>query len=244
MNKLLLFFIIFITFTSCNKRSEKVTDKEPSKSLKIDSLDQKKEQNNEVESSKKGTSLESFVPIGFQIQYSAEGDLNNDNLKDAVLVLVRPDDKIGKRTVLILLKNADNTYRLDKKSETALGNEYADNDFKLYYSEEIKIENGKLLLHSFGSGGPSGNLFSDYQYFGNELQLIKINTYDVGAGSWLTLDYDLLKGELQEEVTNTMKEDMPSEVRTFKIKKEKYFFENDDPGEIIRKAYSEVPSNW
>lgn len=74
--------------------------------------------------------------------------------------------------------------------------------------------------------------------------LIYIETYNVGAGSWQNLYYDLQKGELIEEITNTMTEDMTTKDKTFKVKKEKHLFENAVPNEIILNALNGVESNW
>ncbi|WP_333852701.1 hypothetical protein [Epilithonimonas sp.] len=88
--------------------------------------------------------------------------------------------------------------------------------------------------------GPSGNLFSDFKYIGNDLFLTHIETYNMGAGSHQSLDYDVIKGELSQEVTNTMKEEMPSEEKTFHLKPQKIKFEDASPDDVIGEAYKVI----
>lgn len=118
-------------------------------------------------------------------------------------------------------------------------NEYTENDFKIYDNEEVKIKDGVLNIKLYGVG-PSGNLFSTFKYFGENLMLTHIETYNVGAGSHLSLKYDILKGELNEEEINTMKEEMPSELKTYKIKKGQYKFESVSPNELIQDIYNKA----
>ncbi len=92
----------------------------------------------------------------YKIQYEAKGDLNKDGLVDVAIVLVHNTDQAAKRPMLILLQNKDKSYRLDKVSELAIPSEYMD-DYKVYYTEEIKIEDGLLKIELFGNG-PSSNL--------------------------------------------------------------------------------------
>ncbi|MCH5597477.1 hypothetical protein [Niabella ginsengisoli] len=66
----------------------------------------------------------------------------------------------------------------------------------------------------------------------------------MGAGSHQGLNYDLEKGELTEEIVHTMEEDMPSETKTFKLKKEKHLFEDASPDDIISEAYKQTDSEW
>ena len=74
--------------------------------------------------------------------------------------------------------------------------------------------------------------------------LIYIETYNVGAGSWQNLYYDLQKGELIEEITNTMSEDMTTKDKTFKVNKEHHLFENAVPNDIIFNTLNSNESNW
>ena len=69
--------------------------------------------------------------------------------------------------------------------------------------------------------------------------LTYIETYNAGAGSHQSLYYEPLKGKFIQEVTNTMEEEMPSQTKSFRIKKQKFLFENSSPEDIISKVYSE-----
>lgn len=196
----------------------------------------------------KGSKASDFLPENtlqeYEIQYEASGDLNNDDLADIVVILKNMEIKTALRPMLVLLQNKDKTYRLDKVSNLVIPAEYTENDFQMYSSENLKIEKGTILINLYGSGGPVGNTFSHFRYFGNDLVLTYIETYNIGAGSWQSLYYDLEKGELTEEITNTMKEEMPSESKTFQLKKEIHLFEKTSPDQVIMEAYKKIESNW
>lgn len=196
----------------------------------------------------KGSKASDFLPENtlqdYEIQYEASGDLNNDDLADIVVILKNMEVKTALRPMLVLLQNNDKTYRLDKVSNLVIPAEYTENDFQMYSSENLSIEKGTILINLYGSGGPIGNTFSHFKYFGNDLVLTYIETYNIGAGSWQNLYFDLEKGELTEEITNTMKEDMPSESKTFQLKKEIHLFEKTSPDQVIMDAYKKIDSNW
>ena len=145
--------------------------------------------------------------------------------------------------MLIILQNQDKTYRLDKVSNTAMPIEYNDSDYKIYDTEDISIENRILKIQLY-SAGPSGNIFSDFKYFGNDLVLTFIETYNTGAGSWSQLYYDLEKDEINHVVTNTMEESMPIKEKTFQLAKEIYKFENASPNDIIIETYKKIDIEW
>ena len=74
--------------------------------------------------------------------------------------------------------------------------------------------------------------------------LTYIETYNVGAGSWQQLYYNIEKGELTQVITNTMEESMPTKEKTFKLTKEKYKIESASPDDIIIEAYKKINSEW
>lgn len=195
---------------------------------------------------KTGTKASNFLPKNsdYEIQYQSSGDLNKDGLQDIVIVLKHKNNKTAQRPILILLQQKNKSYILDRMSDTVMPIMYTDDDYKIIDSETIEIDKGILVINSYGSGGPNGNLFSRFKYFGNDLRLIYIETYDVGAGSWQSLYYDLEKGELEEEITNTMEEDMPVKSKTFKLKKVNYLFEKASPEDIIGDAYKQIDSDY
>ncbi len=236
-------FILLMLFSSCKKseKSNTETNISANDTLKGTAVEKSTQPQENLPFPKMGTKISDFVSGGYKIQYQAEGDLNKDGLPDVVIVLKSKTDTLGVegRTVLILLKNADKTYYLDKTSEYVLQGEHTEDGYKIYDTEEISIEDGQLNINLYGTG-PSGNLFSRFKYSGKEFILTYIETYNVGAGSHQALYYDLQKGELIEEITNTLEEDMPSKTKTFHLKKEKFLFENVSPDEIIVKAYEKL----
>ena len=192
-----------------------------------------------------GHQPQDFLPKtgGYEIQYETKGDLNNDGLADIVIVLGNKKDKTAERPMLILLQNQNKTYRLDKVSNFAMPIAYNENDIKIYEYEEVRIDSGALCIKLSGIG-PSGNLSSTFKYVGKNFVLTHIKTYNMGAGSHHSLNYDLHKGTLEEEIINTMEEDMPSKSKTFTLGKVDYLFENASPDDIITEAYKKIDGGW
>jgi hypothetical protein len=186
-----------------------------------------------------GKKTADFIPESFELQYETQGDLNQDGLSDAALVIRKKEDSLGDRNVLILLRNPDKSYRLDKVSTTVFPLEYTEDHYKIYDTEDINIEKGELSIHLYSSG-PTGNLFSNFKYVGENLFLTYIETYNMGAGSHQALYYEVLKGIFKQEIINTMKEEMPSETKTLHLKKERFLFENVSPEEVIQNAYKKI----
>lgn len=254
---IILFLLSSFLLQSCVNKTEKkpMETQQTTKVVEKDSIenDVYTEMNDEPDEDdfvypKTGNKASDFIPKmtiqDYEIQYKAKGDLNGDNLDDIVVVLRNKEIKVGLRPMLILLQNTDKTYRLDKVSNVTMPAEYSENDFKNYDKEDIRIEDEVLKIELFGTGGPIGNTFSHFRYIGKDLVLSYIETYNVGAGSWQQLYYNLETGELTQEVTNTMKEDMPTTAKTFKLKKEKHFFEDTSPDDVIREAYRKIDSQW
>lgn len=179
-----------------------------------------------------------IIPKKFEIQYETEGDINGDGLPDNVIVLRQKSDTLSSRTVIVLLKNKDHSFRLDKISPNLLPAEYNEAGYKKYDPEDISIEKGILSVNLYNPA-PYGNLFFNFKYLNRDLVLTYIETYNAGAGSHQSLYYEPLKGKFIQEVTNTMEEEMPSETKSFRIKKQKFLFENSSPEDIISKVYSE-----
>lgn len=192
-----------------------------------------------TESFKTGKKLSDLVPEGYEIQYDAEGDLNQDGLDDAALVVRKKEDTLDGRKILILLRNPDQTYRLDKVSETALPDEYNEAGYKMYNPEDIAINKGELSINLYDIG-PNGNQFSKFKYLNGDLILSYIETYNMGAGSHSALYYEPMKGKLTHETINTMEEEMPSQSKTISLKKERYLFEKTSPDDAIHKAYDAI----
>ena len=248
---LLLLISFGFAFQSCKKETEIINEKKidtaitKADSTEIDSGEEYEEPDEDpaYDFPKTGNKASDFLiePDVFEIQHEAEGDLNNDGLQDIVFVRKDKKSKMAFRSVLVLLQHKDKRYRLDKVSNIVMPNEYTEGGYKIYDTETISIEKGELDINLYGTG-PSGNLFSTFKYSGNQLLLTHIETYNMGAGSHQSLNYDLVKGELTQEIINTMKEEMPSEEKTFHLKKEKHEFENSSPDQIIQDAYNIIDS--
>ena len=256
MKKIILSIILALVVLSCQNitKKENAIETSSAKNINNNEYDETEDEldddfldvpDSEVVYPKTGSKAEDFLPVSgiFEIQFETSGDLNNDGLNDIAIVLVQKEIKTATRPMLVLLQNKDKTYRLDKVSNTVMPIEYNDSDYKIYDTEDINIENGTLNIRLYGTG-PSGNIFSDFKYFDNDLILIYIETYNSGAGSWSQLYYDLEKAEITQVVTNTMEESTPTEEKTLKLPKKIYKFENASPGDIIIETYKIVDIEW
>lgn len=239
MKKTIPLLAVFLLLCSCKK--DKTSDAAQKKvdstkiSLQKDSLNTN---NSEVQenSIKYGKKPSDLVPGGYEIQYDEEGDLNQDGLSDRALVIRKKGDTLSGRKMLILLRNSDKTYRLDKISETVFPDEYNEDGYKMNDTEDISINKGELSISLYDIG-PNGNLFSTFKYLNGDFILTYIETFNMGAGSHSALFYNPMKGDLTHETVNTTEEDMPSESEKFQLKSKRYLFENTSPDDVVRKAY-------
>ncbi len=186
-----------------------------------------------------GKQVSDFVSSQYEIQYETEGDLNQDGLPDKALILRKKDDTLAQRTMIVLLKNPDKTYRLFKSSETVLPDEYNESGYKIHDPEDISIEKGTLNINLYDIG-PYGNQFSKFKYVNDNLILTYIETYNMGAGSHSALYYEPMKGKVILETVNTMEQEMPSETKKVQVKKERFLFENVSPDDVVTNVYNSV----
>lgn len=184
-----------------------------------------------------GKTAKDFIPKHYRIDLKAEGDLNLDGLQDEVIVLMKTKDSTAQRTAIVLLKQNDNSYRLDAKSVGIIEPKYRDDGFLNYDYENIKIEKNGHLVITQQAMGPNGNIESTYQYIKNELVLSHISTFNMGAGGQTELKLNLLKGIAEETNINMMEEEMPSETTTKHQKMGKVLFEDSDPRAIMDKVF-------
>lgn len=217
---------------SCNK-TKTDTPKNSVNFIKKDTAQVQKEP------STSGKQVSDFVSNQYEIQYETEGDLNNDGFPDKALVLRKKDDTLTQRTMIVLLKNPDKTYRLFKSSETVLPDEYNESGYKIHDPEDISIEKGILNINLYDIG-PYGNQFSKFKYMNDNLILTYIETYNMGAGSHSALYYEPMKGKVTLETVNTMEEEMPSETKKVQVKKAKFLFENVSPDDVVTNVYNSV----
>lgn len=103
-----------------------------------------------------------FIPAGYEILMKEEGDLNQDNIKDMILVLKKKNET-GEdyRPTLLLIKNKSNKYILAGR-----------NDKTVYRSED-----GGAFGDPFGGITIKGGYFSMEHMGGSNDRWIRIITY-------------------------------------------------------------------
>jgi hypothetical protein len=218
-----VFFIL-----SCKKevKEKKIIDQEEKTIVKT-------EKDSISDFPKTGKQIADFVISPYEIQYRAEGLLDDDEFADAVIVLQNKSDKSTSRPTLVLLKQPNGGYKLQEISWVAIAPDYTSDDYKIYDTESISISNKELLFLLYGIG-PSGNKETIYKFEQNKLILINVNTYNAGAGGQSTMDYNLLTGDINQEEVNTMIDSMPTTTTKKILKlKRKIYFDKDDPEKVL-----------
>jgi hypothetical protein len=234
----ILLLLAVICILSCNKKPE---EKPKAVVVNKDTLNQpiydeyegyESEEINlkQIEFPKSGKNVEAFVLEPCEIKMKAEGFLNDDTLKDIVIVLQNKYNTADDRAVLILLQQETGGYKLQEISWEALReSQYED-------SEDISIDDERKLHIMLQNVGPAGSRETVYKYINNELVLISIGTFYAGAGSHLSSEYDLIAGKVDHEVTNTLHDSMPSEHQIKKFKSnQKILFGKENPDDILKK---------
>lgn len=243
----LLFIVIMF---SCKENKTNAVENSKSKNdtinkvAKSSNIENEKITINDDEYPKFGSQISTFVNNKYNLFSKSKGDLNQDGLQDIALILQLKKDSLAAKPLLILLQQKDKSYLLDKISYTVIPKQYTEEGYKIYESQDLEIAKGVLSIENIGTGGSSGNINYNFKYFEKDFLLTYIETYNVGAGAWQSLYYDVLDGKLTEEITNTMKEEMPVEQKTVKVKKQKIHFEKALPVEIIEKVYQKEYENF
>lgn len=252
LNKYLIALFIGSVFTvSCQNKQEKEIEQlvdNTSDSIQISEEPEEEITSidlTNIEHPKSGENASDFNPYPtlLEIQYEAQGDLNGDGLYDLVIVLKKMNSYDDIRPTLVLLQNNDKTFRLDKVSISAMPEEFTSDKYKNYDTEDVSIIDGSLNFQLYALG-PNGNLFSTYQYRENEFILVSIETYNMGAGSHMSLNYDVENGHIIQVIMNTMLEEMPTTSKTFNVTKQKILFENAQTDSIMREAFKQIDSDW
>ncbi|KAF2079314.1 hypothetical protein [Flavobacterium sharifuzzamanii] len=238
MKSRIVFLLISAIIISCSKKKD---IKEVSE--KKDTLHQAIPEDTETteyeeafiapEFPKTGKNVDDFVVSPYIIKMKAEGFLNDDMLKDIVIVLQNENDNKDSRAVLVLLKQKTGEYKLQDISWEALDPEYNENDYQMYTSEEIYIENKMLHIMLQSGGGPPGTRETLYKYINDDLVLIEIHSFNAGAGSHLSSDYNLITGVVEHELTNTLHDSVPNkhEIKKFQLKRQ-MLFAKDNPNTV------------
>lgn len=116
-----------------------------------------------------------FIPEGFVVMDTVNGDLNSDNIPDVLIVLKKQHEdtvtgypgNISKRPLYILLGSADGTFVLGTKSNNliyclecggAMGDPYLG----------IECKKGEFIIYHFGGSGWRWNMKHKYKYSASE----------------------------------------------------------------------------
>jgi hypothetical protein len=196
-----------------------------------------------------GQSIVDFIPVGWAILDSAYGDLNNDGLKDAVIILQHKDsvslvnsteDTVltQPRILLLLFKNTANSkFSLIEQSNSFIlkhDNSIMDDPY-----QGIAIDKGVLkidfhLFYNMGSWYTTSSTYK-FRYEGKEFILIGVDLSTIHRG---TLDYEdysfnfltkrrsYIKGNEEKGTQKTtLKSFALTSLKTFKTFKEPYSWE-------------------
>jgi hypothetical protein len=240
MKQKILFLLLIISMFGCKNKSDDITVvKTNKKNITTDVTSALKDKNiaGNIDSPKfpeTGRSIKDFVLLPYDIKMQAEGFLNDDKLKDIVIILQNTKDNTDSRPTLVLIKQATGEYRLQEISWEAVDPECTEEYGKIYDYEEISIDEERKLHVMLQGMGPIGTRETSYQYINDQLVLVGINTFNMGAGSQLSKNYNLVSGEADIEIINTMVDSMPSthEIKKFKLKR-KMLFVNDNPNTVL-----------
>ncbi|WP_145855829.1 hypothetical protein [Pedobacter suwonensis] len=239
LQKFVLFFNISLTIIACQNK------KQQAEKMVADTVKNQPELSQQADSTSAdpffpgtGNTINDFVPANYKIDLEATGDLNNDGLKDAVIVLISQQDSTALRPTLVLFKQGEKYKRYDQ-SFSAVEPKYRENGYSIYDYENIKIDSGKLVI-SMQATGPAGSIESTYQYINKDLILTQVSAFSMGAGGHTEQKIDLLKGTYTQTDINTMKEDMSSTTDTKNYKIPMVLFKDSDPGKIMSNAFNKV----
>ncbi|MBS7255007.1 hypothetical protein [Flavobacterium branchiicola] len=236
MNRKIFLLLLTISILSCNKKKDVKTIVSVKDTLNKNVFEEEYEGEEsglslkELQFPKTGKNVEDFVLEPCEIKMKAEGFLNDDNLKDIVIVLQNSNNSEDSRATLVLLQQEGGGYKLQELSWEAVGPEYPD----YHRLGDISIDSERKLHILLEGMGPVGNREATYKFINDKLVIVSIGTFHSGAGSWLTSEYDLISGKYDHEVTNTLHDSLPSEhqIGEFKLKRQ-MLFASDNPDTIV-----------
>ena len=179
-----------------------------------------------------GETLQQFVPAGYFIQHEAQGDINQDGIADAALVLRETADSTSERAFVVVLgQTISPKYKLADAGWTAIGPQCITDGYPIRSHEQLAIAQGAISLELY-EPGPAGNLFTTYRYIDGNVQLTERETFFQGAGGASGCHEDLLKGVVKSEEINRMKEPEESTQTTKQIKPVKILLHDSNPDEM------------
>ncbi len=194
-------FIIAENNLGKGQKEEIFTEELPSVSATASTSVQNSADDNNPPIPTKGKDLKGFIPEGWKIKSSVEGDLNKDSLPDIAAVIEKEDDTDSSfpRILFVLVQDKDKSYTLTVKTATAImkaneGGVWGDP------FETISVDRGSILLRFYG-----GSNWRWYKHYRFKFQ--EDGWYLIGAtlGSFFTgttteenadeEDYNLLTGD-------------------------------------------------
>ncbi|MCX7877270.1 MAG: hypothetical protein N2510_01365 [Ignavibacteria bacterium] len=189
--RLIIFSIcILISFISCNKKADEknlsTTGTDTGKSLTKDS-----ERKLYSEGTKNQPEyLIKFIPDGYSVLDTAEGDLNLDNISDIILVLKQngedtlsdSEDKPIKRPLLILIRNLNGELKPERRNDNTVLCYVCGGMIGDPYSG-ITIKDGFFSVEHFGGSATRWTRIITYKYSSedNEWYLHKDGTESFNA---------------------------------------------------------------
>jgi len=181
-----------------------------------------------------GETLQAFVPPGYFIQYEAAGDLNEDGLPDAAMVLRETADSTAPRALVVLTQQTGTPkYKLADAGWNAIGPQYTGDGYEIRGTEDLSIEGGAVELKLYDPG-PSGNLFSTYRFMDGAIQLTTLEMFYQGAGGASGRTWNLLTGEVKSEEINRTKDPEESTEATSTKEPERVLLHDSDPEELAK----------
>lgn len=187
---------------------------------------------------KQGKNIDGFIPKGWSLLDSAEGDLNNDKHKDIALVIQHNDSVLlikkeldntdtvltQPRILIILFYNtATNQYQLVEQSNTFILNHDNPNMEDPY--QDILINNGILkisfqIFMNVGSWGMSDNFYK-FRYQEHDFVLIgaDYNYTHRGSGETENRSYNFLTSKVKISTGTINNNTQKISWRKFNIKK-------------------------
>lgn len=88
-------------------------------------------------------SFEEFIPNGFSVKSFSSGDANSDGLSDTILIVKKDGDIYDFGTLILLLKQNDESYKLALKNNDIFGGD----------NNTVKIDNGRIfIIENYNAG--------------------------------------------------------------------------------------------
>ena len=153
--------------------------------------------------------IESLIPEGWQLIAKAEGDLNQDNLVDAAIVIEQDVenlflDEAAPRALLIALQNDKGTYELSIRSDKAILKANEGGVWGDPFYEGLSVDRGSLLINFYGGSNWRWANTYRFRYQDDGWYLIgaTLSNYWTVNGEGTTEDYNLLTGDFKTKRTD------------------------------------------